>query len=437
MKPRIVNNSIAETLRFPSASLFGTGAQVLTTENNGLNGILETQTGSAGRAWNSVNLTLVAGQWYCISFEVIAFSGFSGATSSNNGFKFTAAPSLGDHTIDGADILAGGVGRYACIFADAIGGSFTYRLGVGLDSNLAFHNLTFKNIMLETIDVNAGGFPSEYIYPQFKSAVNRTNYTAMNTNKRVTESLGPSFPFEKGHVILAFGDSRNDEVIDFGNALSNSLGSKGVCYAHADGGWTTASVLGPTAKKGFTLTSQKAFDGELLTRTFSTDGTEEIYDIFDYQVTPDIFMIANLGVNNIAAGNAGNLTIDTAMEEIRMICDEGILKGMKPCITEITPWNAAAAFSETNGDLIQTWALNRRLREYAESIDAIFVPLYKALADSTDPDKLSDGVGSTPDYSADGLHLNEEGSRLCAGLARSEINLWQQSLIRGDDNGRN
>ena len=80
MKPRIVNNDFAQAVRFPDASVFGTGSKTQSTENDGINGLLEVDSGSAGRAWNSAAFTLVAGQWYCFSFEMTANSGLTTGT---------------------------------------------------------------------------------------------------------------------------------------------------------------------------------------------------------------------------------------------------------------------------------------------------------------------------------------------------------------------
>ena len=43
------------------------------------------------------------------------------------------------------------------------------------------------------------------------------------------------------------------------------------------------------------------------------------------------------------------------------------------------------------------------------------------IGDSTDPDKLSDGAGTTTNYSQDGLHLNNEGSLLYANAIKTVI----------------
>jgi len=426
MKPRIVKNNILEQHRFPTAALqTGTGSDVQTTENGGLTGVIDLISGSSGRSCVSNTLVLAAGQWYCMSFEVVSFSGL---TTSNSGFLFTVAPDTGDSIIGEADIVAGGVGRYACVFMDTVGASLIYRLGVGPTSNATGKQLQIKNIMWEPIDISAGGYPSEYTYPQYPIAFNRSNFTAIGANQKVTDSFGPSYEVDKGSAILIFGDSRSDGNNDIGEALSLAMGINGASYTHASGGWKTSDIIGPTVFGTFSNDIDKALAGTLLRRTFSTGGDEQQSDYQPNQLAPDVVVLCNTGVNDISVGTADNLTIDSAMENIVVICDKIVASGKTPALTEITPWNANAGFSETNGDQIQTWGLNRRIKEYALAKGYIFIPLYSQLADSTDPDKLSDGLGTTPNYSADGLHLSIEGARRVAGEVLTRIQLWRQEL---------
>lgn len=427
MKPRIVGNSLPQIARFDTAGVAGTGTTSQTLEENGLVPVTTMASGSAGRSNIGQGITLVANQWYCASFEVTEQDLTGGG--ANVGFKFTSAPDNGSTVIDAAKILAGGVGRYACIFMDTTGGAFSYVVGVGLSSNASNVSMTIKNVMFEPISLGSGAYPSEYVYPgSSKAAFNTPINSGIDSNNKVTSSNGSAFDVDIGSVLLLCGDSRADGADELGQIMKFTLGDKGHCMVHSRGFWKTTDVLGPfTVFTDYILTFDKALSGELLHFGETSDTVDVVYG--NRGIDPSVAILLNLGINDILAGNATDTRTLEALAAMRTMVDKAIAAGIKPCLTELTPWNAFAGFVETEGDLPQTHAYNRGLKYLAEEKDCIFVPLYKAMGDSTDEDKLSDGLGTTPDYSVDGAHINAAGSRVIAGLILNEIQIYAQSQL--------
>lgn len=425
-KPRVVENIFGQTIRFPTGSVVGTGVQTPYTFNGGLNGGVRLETGSAGRAYITTSVNLLKDRWYVMSYNVNAMTGID-TTAFQWGLSWPVnAPNQGDPLLSGTELLAGGVGRYANVFRSTVGGSSTFRLGLGLSANENDATMDLSNLMLELVD-NASIFPGEYVYPSFKAAYGYDNHSTI-AGKKVTFVKGPSFAVEAGNVILAIGDSRSDEVNDLANQLNNVLGSTGVVYPHAKGGWTTANVIAEETENSLTYSLDTALAGTLLRRTFSTAGVEQLYDLPDAnQMRPDTLLIGNFGVNDIAGGSGSGMSVTSAMANFNTICNAAITAGYRYIVmTDNTPWNAAASFSATDGDLPATLSLNTRIAEYAKSKGFTFVKLYKEFGDSTDADKLSDGAGSTPDFSQDGIHTNYNGGLLVAALIKSGIELRNQ-----------
>lgn len=411
--PRVVQNLLSQTFRYTSASIFGTGTNVQNTFTIGSEGVTGGEvvmtTGAAGRAFWTVTLTLTAGQWYALSFEITAFS-FPGTDAGVINGGGTATVNGGSISITTAMITAGGVGRYVVFCMSLAGGTVTPRIGVGLGGNRADYSMTIRNIQWEAIDIKNGLVPGEYVYPSFKAAFDYLNPLTVDAGSKVTDS-GQRFRFSVRPYsnILVVGDSRNDEASNIAGQLDTLLALNGCAHIYAEGGWSTANAIGPTVKKSCTLTIDKALAGTLLTRTFSTDGNEEMYN-YQGSYPFDTLYVSDFGYNDI---NSNATTGDvTAYNNILTIVSKALALGMKIILSDNNPFKAHATY--TAGKLTLVKNLNRNLQNYANQNGHLFVASYQKLGDSTDQDKLSDGLGTTTDYSQDDLHLNDTGSTLVA-----------------------
>jgi hypothetical protein len=85
---------------------------------------------------------------------------------------------------------------------------------------------------------------------------------------------------------------------------------------------------------------------------------------------------------------------------------------MRIILSDNNPFKAHASYSAQKLTLVKT--LNAALQNLAAERGYLFVRMYEKLSDSTDLDKLSDGAGTTTNYSQDALHLNDVGSTLYA-----------------------
>jgi hypothetical protein len=298
------------------------------------------------------------------------------------------------------------------------GGTWLYRIGVGINGNGASQVLNISRPQLEILDVSNGLVPSEYCYPGFSIAYKHRNPLQVSTIGKVTDSgVRSYFDVKPYSNILVVGDSRNDEPTNIAaqlNTLMTTAGT-GVANIHAEGGWTTSNVLGPFTKKTLSLTLDKALSKTLLTRTFSGDGDYEMYNYLGYDF--DTLYISDLGYNDINSdATSGDVT---AYNNIVTMCNKADALGMKVILSDNNPFKAHATY--TAGKLTLVKNLNRLLRDLATSRGYLFVSCYGKLGDSTDQDKLSDGAGSTPNYSQDALHLNDAGSTLVATTTKALI----------------
>jgi hypothetical protein len=86
--------------------------------------------------------------------------------------------------------------------------------------------------------------------------------------------------------------------------------------------------------------------------------------------------------------------------------------GMAVILSDNNPWGAHASANATK--IAQTKLLNSNLQRLAAERGYLFVRVYEKLGNSSNIDNLSDGSGTTPNYSQDLLHLNTDGSLLYA-----------------------
>jgi len=418
VSPRIVNNMFAQTMRYPTGSVFGTGVQTPGTYTIGSEGVtggtLVLDSGLAGRAYHTSTLpTLEVGKYYCISFSITAISG----TLSQDVFTFfSGGPSVGETNLTAAKVNAGGTGRY-CVRFQAASAAPVIRLGVGTSSNVASQVLTVRDFMIEQVS-GITAAPSEYEYPQYSAAYNYNSASTVDTNQKVTAAQGTIYKLKPYSCILSIGDSRNDEVTNIGAQLGILMRAdgSGVCQWHADSGWKTTDLIGPTTKKTLSLTLAKAVAGTLLTRTFSTDGNEEMYETASgtrYQF--DTLAIVDFGVNDVVAGTS----VQGIMANMDTIVRAAVGAGMRIVISENNPFAANASYTAARGLAIVQ--LNSMLRNYAITNGHLYVPTWDAFGLPNDQMTLADGTNGSTNYSVDGLHLNTAGSVIYAQMLKDAI----------------
>jgi hypothetical protein len=156
-------------------------------------------------------------------------------------------------------------------------------------------------------------------------------------------------------------------------------------------------------------TFENAITGSLIVRTYSTAGDEQIGDNqsgFNY----DTLLVCDFGYNDINADPVNGAV--TALANIITMCDRADALGMRIILSDNNPFKAHASYSAQKLTLVKT--LNAALQNLAAERGYLFVRMYEKLSDSTDLDKLSDGAGTTTNYSQDALHLNDVGSTLYA-----------------------
>jgi len=397
----------------------GTAVQTVTADANGVRtSSVVASCGTSGRAIWSRTLTLTPKTWYAFSFNVTAKSATLGA---GNAFYLTSTALIdrGDPVVSNDDIDAGGVGRYCVTFYTEAGGDILPRLGVGTFSAKANDSLTIQDIQLEVIDPANGFICSEYVFPSMSGAFDYYANLMIDENKKVTESANDKkyFRIPDYSNILALGDSRSDEVNDAANSLNYALGGFGNVQIHARGGWSTGNLLSydeTINTNDYEYRLSKALDGELLKRVFSTGGDEGMST--NQGVPFNTLLLNNLGVNDVQASGYDE---DTTMANINTICQAALVRGMKIIITDNNPWNASGTWSSEDGAALK--ALDKRLMNYAHDNGHLFVSIRDALADSSDPDKLSDGADESPDMSQDGLHPDSLGAMTAATVIANKI----------------
>ena len=434
LPPRVVKNLLSQEYRFLTASVFGTGTQTPSTvaTSYGIkNGIIAMSTGTAGRAFFTLNYTLAAGQWYALSFEITALTLTS--TANCGVMMTTGTVDIGISSITDTKIIPGGVGRYSMAFMSRAGGAVAFRAGVGVQGNEANQSLTMKNVMIQAVDYATSSMVcDEYVYPGYSAAFNYYRALSVDVNNKVTEATTKTYfnvrPFSN---ILAIGDSRSDEVTNIPDALNTILGSNGVCNYHAHSGWTSANMTGPTVINSVSLNFTDALAGNSGFRTFSTAGDEQLWDYADSRYySYDTLFVSDFGVNDIAQATSGqeSAAATTCYSTIVGFANAALAKGMRVIIGDNNPFKTNAVWSTATDTAVKQ--LNRDLKNWCTANGQIFVSAYYLLSDSTDPDKLSDGAGTTPDYHQDTLHLNAAGSLVYATAVYNTI-LAQQSLNKG------
>lgn len=408
-------NQFTANGRYSVPSIFGTGSSSptdLLTEQ----GIRDTQTlmdsGSAGRVWFTATLNLDVVGFYAFSFEVLEQSLGLADDCGLAQAGGTVVIDYGSLTVAGTDIAAGGVGRYCAVFRVSVPGTIVYRLGVGINSNKASRVLAISQRQIEKLNPLAGLVPSLYVYPEYAATTSSKRSTSIDGNKKVTEYFAEQLPTKPFTHVLFVGDSRTDEDTDIAAQLDGLLSLEGgVCHWHAAGGWKVEDVIGPTTLHGVTFTIDKALRGVALRRTISTNGDEQAYNIQNGQKF-DTLIIGDLGVNNAIAGDSAA----EILSKVDILVKAAEVYGMRVIITDNNPFKAAGSW--TAGRQVVLEEYNGLLLDYCARNGHSFVQGYSAVGDSTDPDKLSDGADTSPDYSQDGIHMNAAGNLVYAQLIK-------------------
>lgn len=422
INPRIVKNILAQNSRFLDATtLSGTATKIKSSpiNANGVrNGMLALISGAAGRAFQSATYTLDADTWYALSIDISAISGFVSGVNSGMRLKSGGTAVIDNTTgdITEAKIVAGGNGRYAIVFRSILGGTIIPRIGLGLDSNTANREATIANLQLEKLSAANGLRPSEYVYPGYTAVFNTQNPNSLDENGKLTTNSAKQFFVKPFSNILCVGDSRSDEPGNIPDALNTLMLSAGIggCNIHARGGLQTVHAMGPTVVSGANMTENvsvtftEAIMGKKYARTFSTDGDEQIGD--NQGMPFDTLFVCDFGYNDInnnpSAGDAN------AFANIMSMCDTADALGMNVILSDNNPFGGHA--TATSEKITAVRRLNQNLKNLASQRGYLFANVYEKLSDSTDINKLSDGLGTTPNYSQDLLHLNTAGSLLYA-----------------------
>ena len=427
--PRIVRNIAHATARYPTGSTVSgtaTGTASRVENDNGVKaGVLECVSGSAGRAFYTATWTLDADTWYAASFEVTEVSGMT--TGTNEGFKLaTAGTAVINNTsgnITAEKLAAGGIGRYCVVFRSILGGTTTFRLGVGLNSNVANRGLTFKNLQLEKLTADSNGCAWDYVYPGYSYAFDYRNPWSMDANSKITAATYKKFPVKPFSFPLVIGDSRSNEVNEIPDGLNTSMNTAGIgaCAIHAGAGWSSVTHVGPTSFEGANMTGavsitfDEALAGGKKLFYWSTDGDEQISD--NVGMAYDSLFVCCFGFNDVNGDNLAGIA--TAMTNITAWCNAAEEMGMDVMLGTNNPCKGGTGVSDTELGYVKE--LNQQLKQFAVSRGYPIVDPWPKMGDSTDPDKLSDGAGTTPDYSNDGLHPNAAGYAVYAAEALAVV----------------
>lgn len=425
--PRIVENLLPANYKYldnvsGTFTAPGTKTPVLTTNEYGVKSetlLLETNT--SGRAIISPTITLTANQWYALSFELLD------KTATLNGLcglvRFSGATiDQGSFDITNTKLNSGGVGRYCSVFKSVAGGSLVFRLGVGTSSSTTGMMMKIANLQLEAINTTKALCCSEYVYPGYKAAYPYVNPCTIDANNKVSQATDnlSVFPVKPFSTLLVVGDSRNDERTDIGGQLNTLLAGTSLAYRYAEGGWQTSSVIGPTIDsshaESVTVTLANALAGNVGRCSESTAGYEEIWDYKYPGALPfDTLVICDLGYNDI---NLGKSVSETFANYVTM-CEMAVASGLRVIITDNNPYSAGATWSQGNWDkLLELSAL---AQQYCAQKGHLFFSCRTTVGDATSIDKLSDGASTTPNYSADGLHMNSAGATAFATVLKAVI----------------
>ena len=420
--PRRVENLLDSGARFVNVSVFGTGSEVKGSSKSqqgvkyGHNDLVS---GTSGRAFSTVTVNVTAGEWYCFSASI--HNPILGATT-DCGFRVlngTASVDLGGGSIGSSKVS--GDGRYGICFRVGTSGTIRLQYGVGMSGNKPDISFRLSELQFEKINSITGICPSEYVFAGRSMVFNTLRCTSIDEKGRVTQSKEKLFVTPDYSRILLVGDSRSSDISKIGGILNGILSSESRgCAWHAKGGWTTSDILGPTldaATPGITYTIEKALTGQALRQTISTNGEDQAYHINNNQEF-DTLIISDLGVNDINGGKKA----EEAMINIVKITEAGIKQGVKIVMTDNNPCLGGPISA---GEVVQVKKLNRMIQTYCEQNGHLFIEIYSILGDSSNQDKLSDGAGSTPNYSADGLHPNLAGITLIANRIKEGLDLYR------------
>jgi hypothetical protein len=434
--PRIVENIILGSERFEAGTNTGTGTGTITnltvpTITGIKNNVLKCDSGSSGRAYANVNSTpITSGNWYCVSCDVVDFTLSGSAACIQAYFSSGAAQDRGTISITADKIIAGGVGRYAFAFRCSVSGNLDMRFGVGLNAAVANQSMTVTKWMVESLgsDPKDGFGPSEYVYPKYEAAFNCLKNSAFDSNNKViTPSVISYFPTKKYSNILVFGDSRNDEISNIGGQLLTLMkaDNSGGCSWFGYGGLKALDVINGFTHSAHTdvpLNLDRLANLSALTRDFSTNGDEEMYDyLYPNVMRFDTFAMVDFGYNSVQfkslEGKTPAVSAQETIDEITIIIDAFAAKGYDIIMTDNNPCGAFASLHVNTVAALKL--LNAKIEQLCKSRGYLFVSIYQALSDATTEDNLAAA------YSADDLHLNSTGSTLVAQMIKDAMDRYR------------
>ena len=140
-------------------------------------------------------------------------------------------------------------------------------------------------------------------------------------------------------------------------------------------------------------------DARLTFRTTAVYGerTDQIAGRLDLVLAGADVLVVQGGINDVVQRRA----VEEAARDIEAMLERGRAAGLAVAVTDVLPWN--------NGDgraADGIRRLNARIAEVAAAVGATLLPFHDALADSTDPTRMRDGLTD------DGDHPSVEGHRL-------------------------
>jgi lysophospholipase L1-like esterase len=140
-------------------------------------------------------------------------------------------------------------------------------------------------------------------------------------------------------------------------------------------------------------------DARLAFRTTAVYGerTDQIARRLDLVLAGAEVLVVQGGINDVVQRRA----VEEAARDIGAMLERGRVAGLALAVTDVLPWNNG---DERAADGI--WRLNKLIAEVAADAGATLLPFHDALADSTDPTRMRDGLTD------DGDHPSVEGHRL-------------------------
>lgn len=424
--PRIVKNILPQADRFPTGftpDATGLATQFTRQSPAGVkNGRLRVESLTAGRRYyKTTGVSVTAGLWYCFSFKLNEIS-YSGGTIGLGLVRGSGATiDRGTTTITAAQMTAGGPGRYGIIFRASSTGTIELRLGTGTTASASGQVLDFEDLMLEELSTLQGLAPSEYVYPKYEAAFNYENPFYIDSNGKIIDSNTRYYFGVKPYSnILMIGDSRTDENTDLGGRLAILLDGISSVTWSALGGTKFSQYLQGTTNQGVALSFDSMLNLTAMTRAWSTNGDEEIFDyLYEGALRFDTVILSDFGYNSIVTYIASAMTSAEAVALIMTEFDTFVKKvksfGYKLIVTDNNPVGGLSGVSPDTVAGIKL--LNSEYIAYCNKHGIPYVSFYYDLEDPLVADAML-AANTT-----DGLHFTTTGADIAAGKIKNVIDI--------------